>query len=85
MEQKYFKCSLSPPHPNTRAHTLTLKTIGNPAQIKSSVKFSFDDWYKDGLPLLGEIYEMEDRKPRLLIKIIHFCQSWPGENLQQYQ
>lgn len=31
--------------------------------------------YKNGLPLLGEIYETEDTKPRLLIKIIHFGQS----------
>lgn len=29
--------------------------------------------------LLGEIYETEDTKPRLLIKIIHFGQSGPGE------
>lgn len=31
--------------------------------------------YKNGLSLLGEIYETEDTKPRLLIKIIHFGQS----------
>lgn len=28
---------------------------------------------------------MECTKPRVLIKIIYFCQSWPRENLQQYQ
>lgn len=34
---------------------------------------------KMAFPLLGEIYETEDTKPRLLIKIIHFGQSGPGE------
>lgn len=34
--------------------------------------------FKHGLPVFGEIYETEDTKPRLLIKIIHFGQSWPG-------
>ena len=56
-----------------------------PTQRPEAQTLPFCERYKDGLPLFREIYEMEDTKPRLLIKIIHFCQSWPGENLQQYQ
>ena len=56
-----------------------------PTQRPQAQTLALCDQYKDGLPLFREIYEMEDTKPKLLIKIIHFCQSWPGENLQQYQ
>lgn len=55
-----------------------LKRI-TPLKNKSDATLPSCGRYKDGLPLLGEIYEMEDTKPRLLIKIIHFGQSWPGE------